>query len=266
MAVLDSHEKNKTLKNIIEEFAIYHITPINIVIVFNLVFILIFFSQPVYILLLNLFFLFFSTFRFGFHLADILDKRNIKYKKLIENKFNLEKEVLVIIATDPKRFDFFITAFFPSIENYVVLLISYLDLRFGKGEYSILHTRSQYEIIKSIQNPKVKTVYFYGHGSRRYFKNNEMYFDYELLNLIKDKKDKVIQLTCCMDKNLGCAADFVLEGEQKQKYQAGRYVNKDTRDFIFFYIYDLVENSIFPNEETAKKEFFKKVDEVKNSI
>ena len=178
-----------------------------------------------------------------------------RFIKHIDNKYKKGNKTLVIIGRDDKAN--VQRSFSPSVQKEIFNLLAYLNFRWGSEEYSILYTKSPVDIIKAIQEKTVKNIYFYGHGSRGYFDNYKAFFDYDLLQLVEDKKNMVVQLTCCGDDDTGCAADYLLEGENKKKYQAGTTINRIDTDLNNFFYKDLVENNIFETEEIAKMEIKK---------
>ena len=195
--------------------------------------------------------------------SKIFFKKNNKWNKFLENMFNDKKETLVIVAKDRKGFK--AREFAPTLDGQILYLIAYLNLRWGKGNYSILYTDSHTDIIKALQNKIVENVYFYGHGARATFENYGLGFYYELLRLVEHKKKMVIQLTCCNDDKIGCAADYLLEGKNKENYQAGTVINTSVFSFNSFYKKDLVENGIYKNKKFASRKIKEEVKRIKKN-
>ena len=257
MTVLKRHENNKNsnFKKLLKyTYNFFHLRDILFLIITSLVtsivifFILGHFNNLIYFFLLTI--ILFSIFQIIVHLSIISSRKEyIEFEKLIKNKYRKDKEVLIIIAKD--NFKIRERNLSPSIDAHVKNLIRYLDLRWGKNNYSILYTKSFSKIIDAIKRKKFKHLYFYGHGTRSEFENFGRSFPYEALKFIDDKKESVIQLTCCEDEYEKCAADYILENRKIKKYQAGITINTKNGDLINFYIKDLVENKICKDKNEA---------------
>ena len=79
------------------------------------------------------------------------------------------------------------------------------------------------------------------------------------------KKERVFQLTCCGDTGRGCAADYLLEGENKENYQAGTVIHDVRTDLNFFYRKDLIENGICENDRVAKRRIKEEIVKIKKN-
>ena len=238
MAILKRYEKKSIIRRLFK--ILYKPNWVEIVILFCVISSILFYSYILlyffcttylkfsdkYLSIILLFtvviFLIFVLF-YRFRNLSKIKKSCDKWGKYVNDKFNENKETLVVVAKD--KYKNLNRCFSPTLKKEILYFIAYLNLRWGKGNYSILYTDSPTDIINAIQNQTVKNLYFYGHGDRAHFENYGILFDYDLLRLIDHKKERVFQLTCCEDTGAGCAADYLLEGENKQKYQAGTIIH-----------------------------------------